>query len=882
MLVNIVSQSGSRASASGSTVLGPNGVSILRARHREQTRAYRFFYNIDFDYHRNIGRRHRKLKHKYAETMNRKLSWDQPSLSEDPRATFRRMAGWYGFPVWSRCGVYSRFFNTDSFEGGKKRREAEKSRESNPDNGKADTSSNSAFWNEYDSWRSQLHDVVNLWSKQASPGAKRANSSPSSSQSTPTAKTEVQEDAKSTTTSAEEEYVCDPISNRKVSKTTYGSHTDGPEIPVQTFRSCRSQFNAVSPSEIDEEVIRHPVHSNGLPPPAELDKYNDVKIDELPTETDHVMYQEDAGPQDQAMYSDEYELNHLPQEEFAEVYDDLHKYTPFKQDDMGSEVEGQIQKYDDLDKYKLYRPYMHNEDPVIDEPPSQKYEDLDQYRPRTFEDNVEIDNSIPVYEDLNRYSTPEFSEPMSSQESEPFQQYGDLDRYKAFRYQGPGNKTILEKDIVDECLNLLDLKNETHEALEQESEKHITALDAANKEAAANVQLSQKKAQGIQKPNMTGHFVRDFPEEFATKWEINADSSAGELQPKNETDTWVYETSSKDSDAAYENEVKMRVQSEEKKHFDNLTESAAFNELESTLGRQSTLEPALNRTRSSLSHREREEAEVDPYATDPRGLETSYVEECAIDPIGPIFVKTYGNLESKDSQECTPATEPETWTFKNAIAEELAASTGAVKLNDPSPDTEPTVYKILAYDPTMQSINIAETTSVVPDQAAPLTPAEVLLRLSNPTKFFTHFAPLQKEGFEIVSGSGDVLVFRKVRPAAPPTTPSVNPIDMMGKPPPFPNAAAFASPTGFINYDIPPVEETQEPPFRSNIDVRREEPVFSGPKISTEEGGRRKKRSITKRFLIGGAWVAGISYAAGVILEYFHTGGIDGKGPTGF
>lgn len=206
---------------------------------------------------------------------------------------------------------------------------------------------------------------------------------------------------------------------------------------------------------------------------------------------------------------------------------------------------------------------------------------------------------------------------------------------------------------------------------------------------------------------------------------------------------------------------------------------------------------------------------------------------------------------------------------------------------EPNRTTEPTVYRILAYDPTMQKINVAETTSVVPDQASPLSPAEVLLRLSNPTKFFPHFAPLQAEGFEIVSGSGDVLVFRQVRPlkitshggASP-----VNPIDMMGKPAALPNAAAFVSPTGFVNYDVPQAEEeTQAPAFRSNIDVRREEPVFSGPKSTAREEARtHPKDGVGKRVLIGGAWVAGISYALGVVSEYFITGGTDGRGPTGF
>lgn len=214
-------------------------------------------------------------------------------------------------------------------------------------------------------------------------------------------------------------------------------------------------------------------------------------------------------------------------------------------------------------------------------------------------------------------------------------------------------------------------------------------------------------------------------------------------------------------------------------------------------------------------------------------------------------------------------------------------------------EPEPTVYKILAYDPTMQSISIAETTSVVPDQAAPLTPSEVLLRLSNPSKFFPHFDPLRAEGFEIVSGSGDVLVFRKVREAASPAptatqtqtleetnAPPVNPIDMMGRQF-LPNAAASrASPTGFINYnDPPPVEPPSFSPYaRSPTDARLGEPALSS-NVETRAAGQRtkpkKRRSITRRAFIGGLWVAGTSYALGVICEYFATGGLDGRGPTG-
>lgn len=210
---------------------------------------------------------------------------------------------------------------------------------------------------------------------------------------------------------------------------------------------------------------------------------------------------------------------------------------------------------------------------------------------------------------------------------------------------------------------------------------------------------------------------------------------------------------------------------------------------------------------------------------------------------------------------------------------------------------EPTLYKILAYDPIMQTINFAETTSIVTDTSSALTPAEVLLRLSNPAKFFPHFQPLQSQGYEIVSGAGDVLVFRKVRDGPPPRTstsdtaspspPSatarkINPIDGMQS---FtqPATGNFASPTGFVNHDLP-----SDHPFVSGIDVRREEPVFSGRRTkwrddeSHEEGPKSKSKKAGRGLLIGAAWVAACSYAVGVVAEFFRTGGSDGKGAVGF
>ncbi|KAK0666778.1 hypothetical protein QBC41DRAFT_145972 [Cercophora samala] len=211
--------------------------------------------------------------------------------------------------------------------------------------------------------------------------------------------------------------------------------------------------------------------------------------------------------------------------------------------------------------------------------------------------------------------------------------------------------------------------------------------------------------------------------------------------------------------------------------------------------------------------------------------------------------------------------------------------------------SEPVLYKILVYDPVMQAIDVAETTSVVPDSATPLSPAEVLLRISNPARFFPHFAPLQAQGFEIVSGSGDVLIFRKVREplvreeaqvastktvAAPSPTAPVNPIDMTGcsRLPEYNVAAGrFASPTGFVNYDLPPERSVHgyvpqgETFFNPG---RRAEEMHERQSAWEEKQNKEKKRgSLPKRLAISAAGVAGVSFGVAVVAESIKN---EGKG----
>lgn len=204
---------------------------------------------------------------------------------------------------------------------------------------------------------------------------------------------------------------------------------------------------------------------------------------------------------------------------------------------------------------------------------------------------------------------------------------------------------------------------------------------------------------------------------------------------------------------------------------------------------------------------------------------------------------------------------------------------------------QPSLYKILAWDPTMQRIESAETTSVVADTSTPLSPADILLRISHPAKFFSHFAPLQAQGFEMVAGSEDVLIFRKVRDAMPGSenttvedsgagaSAAVNPIDMTGGD--YTVAASrFASPTGFVNYDLPGTRNTDD--VQAGQASLRQNTSRTETASAADLKNKKSKISFPKKVAIGAAGLAGSAYSVGVVSEYFRNGGVDGKGPKGF
>ncbi|KAI0844015.1 hypothetical protein F5Y00DRAFT_249721 [Daldinia vernicosa] len=896
-----------RAVACGA--LRPTSDSLLRAGTNQQIRSFRFVKlssYLDPEFQKEFRHRQRVLKHKYVEAL-RKLSWDQLSSNEAPKVVLKHTFGSYSSPTGPRCG--SRFVDSvvadRSIRHGRVTPDTENARMKTPwsPNSYASWMSNYGDYMRYSStrsWKSRLDDAMDHWGGKASKHTAQPESAGAKHNLT-------KEQENDFGVSSSEDYTIDPITMRKIRRKFDGQDVDTTSSPSNSFKSYRAQFSAFAPPKDGENP--GPTHSDGPPPSIELKEYGQIKIDEVPSHSasggpdgikalgdnvesprypviqseEYQAYQRDEvderAPEPTKTYEDldKYNTYGAKEAENASAearqdYEDLHEYKPYIHNE-NTETEKHTERYDDLGQYG---PYKYQEDAAGEIPPTE-YNDLHKYEHYKEDSTKPVDDSAPKYDDLDKYDTKTFED--SAPEEQPFQQYGDLEQYRIFRSQELDNAVTPERDVVAESLEEFDAKapeptldkNPTSsilDGLQKLDLKDVSQFSSQERNQPPATETASRSSQ----PGLTGNYLRDFPEEFSGSW------------------------GGPDGKTAY-------IQEAERQYSDELSKSTNSQKLETSLDRQQTEpkleagpnQPEVRSTRRMFDHY-RAQAEVDPYSKEPQGLETSYTRECDGEQTPLTFAKTYGSdsreaaldsLSAEDASQKILDLKPLYFRDPEVDGRPPVSSSEPDTTPEPNRTTEPTVYRILAYDPTMQKINVAETTSVVPDQASPLSPAEVLLRLSNPTKFFPHFAPLQAEGFEIVSGSGDVLVFRQIRPPKVTSHGSaspVNPIDMMGKPTALPNAAAFVSPTGFVNYDVPQAEEeTQAPAFRSNIDVRREEPVFSGPKSTAREEARtHPKDGVGKRVLIGGAWVAGISYALGVVSEYFITGGTDGRGPTGF
>ncbi|PYI31096.1 hypothetical protein BP00DRAFT_415889 [Aspergillus indologenus CBS 114.80] len=213
------------------------------------------------------------------------------------------------------------------------------------------------------------------------------------------------------------------------------------------------------------------------------------------------------------------------------------------------------------------------------------------------------------------------------------------------------------------------------------------------------------------------------------------------------------------------------------------------------------------------------------------------------------------------------------------VASDTANTSDRLALNEvqgatPSPNPSSTVshnlsgqvntetYRVLAFDPIALCVTEAETSSSLhaPDEIS--HPAEILNRLNNPAKFLPYFEKLNNNGYEIVSGGGDVLVFRKTRGSLGHSEGT--------------NAGSKKG-TGLSSSSLDDQQQRALDPDMV-LQGSQSTPAETGEKAS--QGS--KSARILRRMLLGGVATAGTCYALCVVTEYFRTGGEDGRGIDAF
>ncbi|ERS97520.1 hypothetical protein HMPREF1624_05689 [Sporothrix schenckii ATCC 58251] len=924
----------------GSRTLAAAGTVAVLTRHRQlqqQTRGFGFGWwadHVDHEQRREMRRRYKALHHRYSDAVNRKMLWEQQHANNADAPAYRRCTQHYWQP--KRYFAFSRYrSNKDNFFKSSETSSSNRTSKSNATGAEPtieDVERNA--WGHFlfrdgerthPSWSSSFDDIRSYIARRQedllnetpfgtpTANATKTTSSASSSASGVSASTS----SSSGTLHPDADYVIDPITNRKVSKSSAKS----------------------TPDEV--------VYDMDLPPTqAEMRAYKNVSVD------DSAFHNPTIG----AAVADSISFKSLGDEE-APKYDDLDKYKPIKHNEPDGKptdapVEIGHEGYDEAE-VQQYKPFKWNEP---DGKPVDKTvelghegydpEELAKYKPFLWNEPDGQPNTEPAelghagYDpaEVQQYQAFRWNEPHGQPKDRPvelghtgydqaevqqYQPFGyhephgrppvaneekghhgydaaEVQSYKAFRYNDPdGKPPITTGELGREGYDPVEVQ--TYQAVrynEPDGKASETAEDVTDSsELSSYGAVRYQEPDG--KPSVSADSTADSLKEY--------DTTSANTEPYDEAYSTVLRElralSPHDGDAAAPSNGSYGSESESGgagtasasgKQAKNDGARPSRSALESSMDRISAEHDAIDtlasvsikshksRARKQMTDAERKQAQLDPYCTKPQGLETAYAEECGGEGTVPIFVKTHKRVD------------------RDAPSLPVAAT---------STPTEPFVFKILAYNPGMNTIDTAETSSTVPDASSPMPAADVLLRLSNPAKFFPHFEPLRAQGFEIVSGSGDVLIFRKVREpsdgegSAPSKTPTpqiaqkttrrampattVNPIDMTGKhgyvPP---STANFVSPTGYVNLDLPHLHEgsaassadlPSPPPasakasstsFQSGIGVRREEPVFSGPKDSSSKAGTTAGPGVAKRMVVGATWVAGVSYVIGVASEY--------------
>lgn len=933
-----------------------SGAAVVRHQHHQhqQTRGFRFGRTwssyLDPEYTQDVCQRQRKIRYKYFQTLNRRLSWEQHPLADDAKSTIKRMSKDYWYPVEQENAA---------------RRHLDQEIAANTINNPTGIRPGQ---NIEDVERAPLEDLLFGAAKEQTRTKPEA----------PLEKSKRHRGNKSKFRSgkADSEFVIDPITNRKILKSaTLGLYSKAPSSGPYT-----SQFSNLGPPALDAS---QPIFYDGPPPEAELKLYSQVNIDDAPwnpldptsaTTLSDVLVKDTPAPDLlNALSSNNAEVSWHPNTGIAATttvpsLGSQPQPVAYEATETVKEQEatpGELNKYGPVRANEPDGKY-NNAEPVANQSELGQYNAVRSHEPDgKYKDTPEapVDKS-----ELGKYGAIRSHEPDGKYKQPSGQDVdrAELGQYGAVRSHEPDGKY---KDVAtEEKYDPAELAEygavRAHEPDgKYKEEKGVTNTQEYDPaELAEYTSVRVHEPDGIYKKEKAVNNYDEYdPAELAQYEAVRAHEPNGMYKEQKEfTNTQEYDPAEL---AQYEDGIRAHEPDgmyKKEKEFTNYSEYdpaelssyGAFRahepdgmyKKEKSVTNFSEYEDLDSYDKPFLSHEPDGKYAAQMARAEPRSepsvlkelrerkkptsdaeLEAAWSAHCENNAVDEAKLSEelfqYGAFRSHEPDgKYAAAAQGQTPVYETASEEnpleaftyEDAQTTKSSVASEPQPaesttttatqTPEPTVYKILAFNPDTQSVEAAETTSsILPssNSSTSTSPADVLPRLTNISKFLPHFASLESQGFEIAAGSGDVLVFRKVREAASRPIPEpvvsrqpvaangvhVNPIDMTGggKRDYHVAAGRFASPTGFVNYNLPSQVSSSSSAEKIHFEESVQEQQQQQEKQRQQDTGQkqRKKASIPKRAVMGAAWIAGGTYSVGVVREYFKTGGVDGKGPKG-
>lgn len=945
-----------------------SGATVVRHHHHQhqQTRGFRFGRRawtsyLDPEYTQDVCQRQRKIRYKYFQTLNRRLSWEQHPLAEDAKSTIKRMSKNYWYPVDQKNAARRHLDN-----------DIASSTITNPTGIRPGQ-------NIEDAERAPLEDLLF--------GAAKEQIKTKAEATFDKSKRHRGNKNKSKATKADPEYVIDPITNRKILKAaTSGLGSQAPLSGPYT-----SQFSNLSPPDLDAS---RPIFYDGPPPEAELKFYSQVKIDDAPwnpinptaaTTLSDVLVKDTPAPDLlNALSSDTagvswhpntgiaattavpsfgsepqpvaYEATTETAKEQEATPGELNKYGPVRASEPDGKYKStaELVHEAELGQYKAVRShepdgkYKDTTEAPADKTELGKYGAVRSHEPDGKYKQASAEESVDKAE-LGQYGAVRSHEPDGKYKDVAAEEKYDpaeLAEYGAVRAHEPDGKYKKEKNVTNtQEYDPAELAEYVPVQAHEPDGMYKKENTVNNYDEYDPAELAQYGAVRAHEPNGMYKEQKEFtntqeydPAELAEYEKgVRAHEPDGLYKKQKEfTNYSEYDPAELASYGAFRAHEPDGMYKKEKSYtnFSEYEDLDTYNKpflshepdgkYKAEMARaQPRSEPAVLK---ELRNREKPASAAELEAAWSAHCETNVVDEAKLSE----ELSQYGAFRSHEpdgkyaaaSQGQKPAYETiseenplEAFTYEDA----QCTKSSSASVSQPTTTTttaatqtsEPTLYKILAFNPDTQSVEAAETTSSsLPSSmsSTSTSPADVLPRLTNISKFLPHFARLESQGFEIAAGSGDVLVFRKVREAVPEpavthhagrqavtadgssttlaTSGSINPIDMTGggKRDYHVAAGRFASPTGFVNYNLPAHAQASSSSSAEKVHYEQasaETQQQEQKQQQREKGSQKKKASIPKRAVMGAAWIAGGTYSVGVVREYFRTGGVDGKGHKG-